>query len=122
VHGRIRRHGWLRRRRFGSAELQLFEYTTSGGRLRGLNPEPVEVDFGDWNVDQLRDANEEHLQIELIDVDPESAPLLKNIAFAKIGDQFYKLVGAPRQPITETYGTKQDWVIVIESQGTEKVA
>lgn len=121
MHGRLRRYRWLRERKFGNAEIKFFAYLTTGNRLRGLGPE-LELEYVDWFVGQTRDQNEEHLLIELVDVDPDSSVELQKVGHVKIGDLFYKIAGAPKQPINVTFEANQDWIIVVESQGTAKVA
>lgn len=121
MHGRVRRHGWLRTRRFGTAEIKFFAFSTTGNRLRGLGA-PLDIDFADWFLGPLRDQNEERLLIELIDVDPESSSTLQSLGYVKIGDLFYKVDGMPRQSPNYDHGANQDWTVLIESSGTAKVA
>jgi hypothetical protein len=121
VAARVRRYSYLRRQAFGSAEIEFFEYETSGNRVRGLKTEPMEVSYVDIDITRYGDDEGERWRVELIDVDQDSAAAVKRIKFMRIAGLYYKAVGeATRPQVTDL--VKQDWILNFDAQGTTKAS
>jgi hypothetical protein len=112
---RLRRTGFLRRRKWGDTEPpEFFKLTPAVGL------EEVLVEFSDWNAGRITDpaSGEEIMGLEIVAVEPDSAVLLKSngrISHVKIGELYYKFKGV-RHPL----GGSTDWFIECSGSGDKK--
>ena len=119
--GRIRRYGYLRRQVFGDAEIEFFEYETTGNRMRGLKSEPMDIRYADIDITRYNDDQGERWRVDLIDVDEDSAAAVAAIKYMRIAGLYYKAVGEALRPQVAEL-VKQDWVLNFDAQGTTKVS
>lgn len=103
--GRVRRTGFMRRRKFGDCDKPQF-FQLEGDEIG----EPITLEFLDWNAGETKDSTsgEQLLLIDLIEVaaDSENALEIPQMTHVQVANLYYAFQGADRR-----VGTKRDWIV-----------